>query len=644
MDTKGPLPVSSRGCKYLVTVTDEATGNRAVGAIKSKSDAAAFVISIITLWEKQVQAPGFHVVQRVRTDNGTEFMGILNTYLRARGIIHELSAPYTAEQIGAAERQNRTVFEPARAMLADAKLPQSMWVYAAQCACVLLNSSVSENKTKSPHELFHGTPAPTSDLRVFGCHAWVLKPSPTIAALGSRVRAKGIFVGYPTPLGSRQYLVLIDGKVVRSSDVQFHECSQIASVAPVIARQGVSVAVPTPELSQHNNPDDDDENVRAPREHVVEYDAAAHVPEQVVLQDVPVHPQPLHVPIVYADHIDWPVQQMHNIVPHLVPVQVAPVEHVVQEVVVAHEEHDANVPYVVHQEQQDGVHQEQQQMPQTHAGRARRDRNPEWRAQHIPGYEPALSAAINFPGKLPVFQKQRKPGWGTSRGVKQRLALHVSSHRMGMQRPDLAWRPVLQPVLEHSDMYDASDDVSDVFSSSETCSVEHSCSSLHEQNKEMSHAMRAAISSPRNFPRPGLIRTVDGSDVVPCLRTSVPCMPCEELPRVLGDMSVMPKTIEEALARPNHAKWREALEIELGAMNTMKVWQVAALPDGASAVGCRMIFEIKQPSGRYKCILVAQGFSQVHGQDYGETYAPVAAMQTLRVFWATCAHFGLTIR
>lgn len=41
---------------------------------------------------------------------------------------------------------------------------------------------------------------------------------------------------------------------------------------------------------------------------------------------------------------------------------------------------------------------------------------------------------------------------------------------------------------------------------------------------------------------------------------------------------------------------------------------------------------------------MAQGFSQVHGEDYGEIYAPVAGMQTLRVFWATCAHFGLTIR
>ena len=79
-------------------------------------------------------------------------------------------------------------------------------------------------------------------------------------------------------------------------------------------------------------------------------------------------------------------------------------------------------------------------------------------------------------------------------------------------------------------------------------SVERSsCSSLHEQNAEMSHAMRAAIFSPRNFPRPGLNRTVDSSDVAPCLRRIVSSMPSEELPRVLGNVYVMPRTIEEAL-------------------------------------------------------------------------------------------------
>ena len=61
----------------------------------------------------------------------------------------------------------------------------------------------------------------------------------------------------------------------------------------------------------------------------------------------------------------------------------------------------------------------------------------------------------------------------------------------------------------------------------------------------------------------------------------------------------------------------------------MKCWQVGSLPEGAAAVGCRMLFDIKQLSGRYESRLAAQGFTQVDGEDYQETYARVAAMQTM---------------
>ena len=33
----------------------------------------------------------------------------------------------------------------------------------------------------------------------------------------------------------------------------------------------------------------------------------------------------------------------------------------------------------------------------------------------------------------------------------------------------------------------------------------------------------------------------------------------------------------------------------------------------------------------------------MHGLDYVDEYAPVAAMQAIRVFWSTCMHSGLTI-
>ena len=89
-------------------------------------------------------------------------------------------------------------------------------------------------------------------------------------------------------------------------------------------------------------------------------------------------------------------------------------------------------------------------------------------------------------------------------------------------------------------------------------------------------------------------------------------IPSPELPREPGDKLNMPTTVEEALARLDADKWRVALEVELNAMCANHVCLVSTLPVRLSAVGCRMMFGIKQPSGRYKCRLVAHGVFHVY--------------------------------
>ena len=138
---------------------------------------------------------------------------------------------------------------------------------------------------------------------------------------------------------------------------------------------------------------------------------------------------------------------------------------------------------------------------------------------------------------------------------------------------------------------------------------------IYTLNAEMHQAMKAAVSLQLEYPRRGLVCTVDQQGIPTCRCTSVPCMFRAETPHVVGDMSIMPCTIEEALTHPDHAKWREALEVS--ATHSMKVWQVALSREGAFAVGCKMLFGIKQPSGRCKCRLIEHGCSQEHGEDYG---------------------------
>uniref|UniRef100_A0A1X7U0V5 Integrase catalytic domain-containing protein n=1 Tax=Amphimedon queenslandica TaxID=400682 RepID=A0A1X7U0V5_AMPQE len=96
----------------------------------------------------------------------------------ARGIHHELTAPYSPAQNGVSERANRTLMESARAMMANAGLPQKYWAEAVSTAAYLKNKvptrSVAEKKT--PYEKWYGRKPNVSHLRVFSCMAYAYIP------------------------------------------------------------------------------------------------------------------------------------------------------------------------------------------------------------------------------------------------------------------------------------------------------------------------------------------------------------------------------------------------------------------------------------------------------------------------------------
>lgn len=75
------------------------------------------------------------------------------------------------------------------------------------------------------------------------------------------------------------------------------------------------------------------------------------------------------------------------------------------------------------------VHIHPQHFPHTHTGCAKRNTYPGWRAAHIPGYEPALTATADLSRRsFSSCQMQRKPGWGTSKGVMNRLTMYIALH------------------------------------------------------------------------------------------------------------------------------------------------------------------------------------------------------------------------
>ena len=102
--------------------------------------------------------------------------------------------------------------------------------------------------------------------------------------------------------------------------------------------------------------------------------------------------------------------------------------------------------------------------------------------------------------------------------------------------------------------------------------------------------------------------------------------------------AVEPKTYKEAMTSPDSDKWAKAIADEYGLLMARGTWILDDLPPGRKPVGCRWVFKIKRnPAGqieRYKARLVAQGFTQRYGEDYFETYSPVAGIATIRLLMA----------
>ena len=109
-----------------------------------------------------------------------------------------------------------------------------------------------------------------------------------------------------------------------------------------------------------------------------------------------------------------------------------------------------------------------------------------------------------------------------------------------------------------------------------------------------------------------------------------------------------PRSYAEAMARSDTAEWEMACEAEKHAFEHMGVYEVVLHPKGRKVVGSRWVFRIKRgPDGtvlKYKARIVAQGFTQIEGVDYDETFTPVAKHTSLRVILALTAEHNLEVR
>jgi len=113
----------------------------------------------------------------LHTDNGGEFTSReFETYLKLKGIKHEITVPYTPHQNGVAERLNRTLQETALSQIVHAHLPKYFWADSIATACYVRHRLPVAPFDISPYEKWYGKKPSVKHLRVFGCLAYALKP------------------------------------------------------------------------------------------------------------------------------------------------------------------------------------------------------------------------------------------------------------------------------------------------------------------------------------------------------------------------------------------------------------------------------------------------------------------------------------
>ena len=94
-----------------------------------------------------------------------------------------------------------------------------------------------------------------------------------------------------------------------------------------------------------------------------------------------------------------------------------------------------------------------------------------------------------------------------------------------------------------------------------------------------------------------------------------------------------PANIEEARTQSDWPEWEKSIRCELEQHEQIGTWELVDLPSGINIIGNQIVlhYKLDKHSTIHECKLrvIAQGFSQVEGIDYEETFSPTAKLTAI---------------
>ena len=218
-DLWGPVDHAAiGGFKYVFGSICYLSGYHMAELLRTKDEAPG-------AWKRMLprnRTLGFTVhVLRIDNDSvflGAEFRAVCDDF----GVDIQRTAPYRHHQLARIERHWRTISDAVTALLADADLAKGFWGYAFLTVAYVRNRVWHSGANFIPFQRGSGAAPDLTNLRVFGCHAYVHIESSRRKKLDPKAW-NGIFVGYAVDSPVYPVYNPATRSVIRTQNVTFDE-------------------------------------------------------------------------------------------------------------------------------------------------------------------------------------------------------------------------------------------------------------------------------------------------------------------------------------------------------------------------------------------------------------------------------------